>query len=118
MTTSTDSASYWPPLPLEEWSDTCDTLHVWTQMAGKVKLALSPFQNHYWHVALTLASRGLTTGVIPTTDGSFSIEYDFVDDRLVMAHSSGHIATIPLVPQSVASFYNGYLQALKDIAWR
>ena len=115
MTKSTDSTSNWPALPLEEWSDTCDTLHLWTQMAGKVKLALSPFQNHYWHVGLTLASRGLTTGAIPTPEGSFSIEYDFVDDHVVMAHSSGRTATIPLAPQSVASFYRHFLQALKEV---
>jgi hypothetical protein len=105
----------WPPLPLAEWSDTCDTLHLWTQMAGKVKLALSPFQNHYWHVALTLSSRGLTTGPIPVADGSFSIDFDFLDDTVIIVHSSGRGTTIPLAPQSVASFYGRFLQALTEI---
>jgi hypothetical protein len=115
MTQFTDSASKWPALPLEEWSDTCDTVHLWTQIVGKVKLALAPFQNHYWHVGLTLSSRGLTTGAIHVPDGSFSIDFDFVDDELVMAHSSGRMARIPLAPQSVASFYRRFLEILKTI---
>ena len=105
----------WPPLPLAEWSDTCDTLHLWTQMAGKVKLALSPFQNHYWHVALTLSARGLTTGAIPIPDGSFSIEFDFLESRLQVTCSNGRSSTIPLEPRSVASFYHRFMAALNDV---
>jgi hypothetical protein len=115
MTQSVDSAGRWPALPLSEWSDTCDTLHLWTQMAGKVKLALSPFQNHYWHVGLLLSPRGLTTGLIPTPDGPFSIDFDFLDDRLVIAHSAGRESTIELTPQPVASFYRRFVGALADL---
>jgi len=115
MTQAKNAARNWPALPLAQWSDTCDTLHLWTQMAGKVKLALSPFQNHYWHVALTLSARGLTTGPIPTNDGSFSIDFDFLGDRLVMSHCEGREAAIPLTPQPVAAFYARFTKALRDV---
>jgi uncharacterized protein DUF5996 len=115
MTQSLDATGAWPALPLAEWSDTCDTLHLWTQMAGKVKLALSPFQNHFWHVGLTLSPRGLTTGSILIPEGSFSIDFDFLDDRLIVAHSSGRTTTIPLAPQSVAAFYARFREALKSL---
>jgi hypothetical protein len=115
MTRSPEVVEVWPALPLAEWSDTCDTLHLWTQMAGKVKLALSPFQNHYWHVALTLSAHGLTTGPIPTTGGPFSIDFDFLHDRLVMLASGGKTADVPLAPQSVAQFYGRFKDALTSI---
>ena len=78
----------WPALPYQEWRDTCDTLHLWMQIVGKVKLALSPFQNEYWHVAFGLTARGLTTGVIPYRGRSFEVRFDFVDHNLFL-HTSG-----------------------------
>jgi hypothetical protein len=115
LTQAPDSQTAWPALPLAEWSDTCDTLHLWTQMAGKVKLALSSFQNHYWHVALTLTTRGLTTGPIHIQDGALSIDFDFLADQLVVAHSVGRSVSIPLEAQSVATFYGLFIAALESL---
>lgn len=104
--------SNWPALALGEWSDTCDTLHLWTQMAGKVMLALNPFQNHFWHVGLRLSARGITTGTIPYSRGAFSIDFDFIDHRLIVLTSDGDTESVPLAPQSVATFYRRFQQAL------
>jgi hypothetical protein len=84
-------------------------------MAGKVKLALSPFQNHFWHVALTLTTRGLTTGPIPVEDGVLAIDFDVLTDRVVISHSGGRNVEIPLEPQSVATFYGFFTAALQSL---
>jgi hypothetical protein len=102
----------WPALPLAEWQDTLDTLHMWTQIVGKVKLALSPFLNEYWNVALHVSSRGLTTGPIPARGGLFDVEFDFIDHELVIQTSAGERRAMPLVPRSVASFYAEFLATL------
>ena len=115
MSDFTEARNDWPALPLDAWSDTCDTLHLWTQMVGKVKLALCPFQNHYWHVALHLTARGLTTGTIPIEPGSLSIDLDFLADRLRIATTSGATAEITLEPRSVASFYARFQESLRAV---
>jgi hypothetical protein len=101
-----------PPLPLQAWNDTCDTLHLWMQIVGKVKLALAPFLNEWWHVAFHLTARGLTTGPIPSRDGIFEIEFDFVDHHLVVRTSEGRRTALALMPRSVADFYQHLMRAL------
>jgi hypothetical protein len=95
----------WPPLPLEEWRPTYNTLHLWTQIAGKLKVELSPFLNQLWHTALHLTPRGLTTQPIPYASEDFQVDFDFVDHQVVLLTSQGTRKSIPLYPRSVASFY-------------
>jgi uncharacterized protein DUF5996 len=97
--------SSWPDLPLAAWSDTCETLHRWTQIVGKVRLALTPLVNHWWNVTLYLTSRGLTTSSIPYGGRSFDIVFDFIDHRLRIETNDGHVETLPLRPMSVRDFY-------------
>ncbi|MGA7668839.1 MAG: DUF5996 family protein [Nitrolancea sp.] len=110
----------WPELPLEDWSDTCDTLHLWTQIVGKVALKLRPFLNEWWQIAFQFTPRGLTTGNIPYDGHVFSIDFDFVDHALIVATSDGRRIEHPLTPRSVASFYREVMLALErlDIAVR
>ncbi|MEA2639795.1 MAG: hypothetical protein QOF51_1189 [Chloroflexota bacterium] len=105
----------WPPLPWGEWRETGDTLHLWTQVVGKVKLQLCPALNELWQVALYPTSRGLATGRIPYETGAFGITFDFVEHELMVATSYGERRTMPLRPRSVAAFYHelmGILRAL------
>ena len=105
----------WPDLPLDAWRDTYATLHMWTQIAGKTRLALRPYQNHWWQVTLHLSARGLTTGPMAYASGLLDIEFDFVQHRLVMRTSQGAEQTIALRPMSVAAFYRQYLDALEKL---
>jgi hypothetical protein len=102
----------WPALPWDAWHDTCDTLHMWMQIVGKVKLALAPFLNEYWQVAFHLTARGLTTGPIPFRDGICEMEFDFVDHHLVVRTSDGRSTALALAPRSVADFYQHLMRAL------
>lgn len=110
----------WPRLSLEDWGATQATLHRWTQMVGKTRLALSPMQNHWWQVTFYVSARGLTTSPIPRGRGTFEIEFDFIDHLLVIRTSEGETRTLPLVPRSVADFYGDYMSTLRslDIAVR
>src|SRR4029077_8386335 len=83
----------WPALPLQEWQDTYATLHMWTQIVGKVRLAQSPLINHWWEVPLYISARGLTTSAIPYRDGIFEVEFDFLDHNLVIQTSQGQSRT-------------------------
>jgi uncharacterized protein DUF5996 len=105
----------WPPLPFAEWKDTSATLHMWTQIAGKVRLTLSPWTNHSWHVTLYVTSRGLTTSPIPHGSHTFEIQFDFIDHQLLINKSDGVRRTIPLKPQSVAQFYRTVMKTLSDL---
>ncbi|MDQ2945767.1 MAG: DUF5996 family protein [Acidobacteriota bacterium] len=105
----------WPALPLNEWRDTCDTLHMWTQVVGKVKLELCPFVNEWWEVALHLTARGLTTSTIPFARGVFEIDFDFVDHSLYIRSSDGEVKALPLKPRSVADFYAEFMAALRTL---
>jgi hypothetical protein len=105
----------WPTLPLDAWRDTYATLHMWTQMVGKTKLALAPPLNHWWHVTLITSARGLTTGPLPLGRLTLDIEFDFIDHALVMRRSDGARRTIPLRPQSVAAFFQEYEAALATL---
>jgi uncharacterized protein DUF5996 len=105
----------WPPLPLAEWSATRDTLHMWTQIVGKVRLALSPLTNHWWEVPLYVSARGLTTSPIPYSLGIFEVEFDFIDHVLRIATSRGETKTMNLVPKSVARFYEEFMNHLASL---
>jgi len=95
----------WPDLPLEAWSDTYATLHMWNQIVGKIRLVQSPWVNHSWHVPLYVTSTGLTTSPIPYGVRTFQIDFDFTRHRLAVQSSDGRAAGFPLEPQSVAAFY-------------
>ena len=105
----------WPALPFDAWRDTCATLHLWSQVVGKVRLVQSPWTNHSWHVTLYVTPRGLATGPIPHGGKTFSIAFDFVDHRLVMETSAGGVRAIPLCPRSVAEFYGAVMKTLAEL---
>jgi len=105
----------WPELPSAAWKDTRDTLHLWTQVIGKIRLAKTPWLNHSWHVALYVTARGLTTSPIPDGARSFEIEFDFIDHVLWLRASDGHSRQVELRPVSVAEFYADVTIALKEL---
>ena len=105
----------WPELPYAAWKDTRDTLHLWTQVVGKIRLALTPWLNHSWHVALYVTARGLTTSPIPDGARSFQIDFDFIDHVLWVRTSDGHFRQLVLKPMSVAEFYKATMIALREL---
>jgi uncharacterized protein DUF5996 len=105
----------WPALPLEQWRDTYATLHMWTQIVGKVRLAQCPPVNHFWEVTLYVSARGLTTSPIPYEGGIFEIEFDFLEHRLVIRTNSGSSKSISLLPMSVADFYQAFMEAMRSL---
>jgi hypothetical protein len=105
----------WPALPLDAWQDTHDTLHLWTQIAGKIRMVLSPKLNHWWHVALYVNSRGLTTAPIPYGQDTFEIQFDFLDHRLEVLSSAGRRTSFALGPHPVAEFYAKLMSALGSL---
>ena len=105
----------WPALPLEAWQATRDTLHMWTQIVGKVRLALSPLINHWWQVPLYVTARGLSTSAIPYRDGIFEVEFDFLSHNLIIRTREGLSRSIPLAPRSVADFYKEFMAALRSL---
>jgi hypothetical protein len=109
------TSNQWPPLPFAEWKDTAITLHMWTQIVGKIRLTLSPWTNHSWHVTLYVTSRGLTTSPIPHGSHTFEIQFDFIDHQLLIDKSDGARRTIQLKPQSVAEFYRIVMKTLRDL---
>jgi len=109
------SENSWPELPLEAWKDTYATLHMWTQIVGKVRLALAPHINHWWQVPLYVNSCGLTSSAIPYADRTFEVQFDFVEHQLVITVSDGQIKAMPLRPQSVAAFYAEFMAALRSL---
>lgn len=102
----------WPELPYAAWKDTLDTLHLWTQVIGKIRLTLAPWQNHSWHVTLYVTARGLTTSPIPWRDGAFQIDFDFNDHMLCIQTSRGERREIALRPMATADFYKAVMEAL------
>jgi hypothetical protein len=106
---------FWPPLPYAEWADTAVTLHMWTQIIGKIRLVLSPWTNHSWHVTFYLTARGLTTSPIPHGLHTFEINFDFIDHKLRIRKSDGQLRAIELRPQSVADFYGRVMAALEEM---
>ena len=110
------SGEIWPELPFEAWQDTYDTLQLWTQIVGKVRLAKAPMMNHWWQVPLYVTSRGLTTSPIPHGSGRcFQVDFDFIDHRLVIEVSDGTTESLPLAPRPVADFYGEVMDRLKAL---
>src|SRR5919197_3930884 len=105
----------WPELRSGEWSDTYATLHMWLQVVGKIALALAPPLNHCWGSALHLTGRGLATRVLQHGPRQFTMHFDFVDHRLLIAAADGDLRTIPLVPQSVADFYREVMTVIREM---
>lgn len=118
MTTSVEAMSadnIWPILPLSAWQDTYSTLHLWTQIVGKIRLALSPQLNHWWHSTLYVTPRGLTTASIPYQTQSFQISFDFLEHQLQIETSNGITKRIELAPRSVADFYQNLMSMLNEM---
>jgi len=108
-------AARWPELPYAAWKDTCETLQLWTQVIGKVRLALTPWLNHSWHVTLHVTTRGLGTPPIVYQGRAFTIEFDFIDHVLWLRTSDGHFRQLMLQPMTVAEFYADVMVALREI---
>jgi hypothetical protein len=103
----------WPALPLDSWRDTRDTLQMWTQIAGKICLALTPPVNHFWNIAFRVTARGLMTPILPYRDRTFTMTFDFVSHELAIDMSDGTRAALALRPQTVAEFYGETMAALR-----
>ncbi len=108
-------ARAWPALPLHEWRDTYTTIHRWTQVAGKIRLAQAPMINHWWQVPLYVTCRGLATSPIPYGTRTFQIDFDFIDHRLVIQTSDAAMESFPLEPRSVADFYGEMMARLRSL---
>jgi hypothetical protein len=104
-----------PALPFDSWSDTHATLHMWTQVVGKLRLSLCPLVNHWWNVAFYVTARGLTTSPMPYGDRALEISFDFIDHRLLINTCDGDSRTLPLKPQSVAEFYRSLMAVLAEL---
>lgn len=105
----------WPVLDYEKYKDTLSTVHLWTQIVGKIRLSNSPWINHSWHVTLYVSSRGLTTGSIPYSDGIFQLELDFISHELIISLSDGQRESMALYPRSVSDFYKELLGKLDQM---
>ena len=108
-------ANGWPSLPLAEWRDTYTTLHLWTQVVGKIRLGLAPMTNDWWQVPLYVTSRGLTTSPIPYAARTFAIDFDFIDHHVVIQTSDGANESFPLETLSVADFYGEIMDRLRSL---
>ena len=109
------SQALWPELSYAAWKDTYATLHLWTQIVGKMRLAQTPWVNHSWHVTLYVSPRGLTTSSIPYGQRSFELEFDFLRHLLRASTDEGLLREIPLLPLAVAEFYAEVMQALSEL---
>ncbi len=105
----------WPELTLSEWEGTKDTLHLWTQIVGKVRLELEPMINHWWQVPLYVSARGLTTSLMHAGGLGLEMEFDFLADQLHVRTTDGRLRSVPLAPQSVAEFYGATMRALAEV---
>ncbi len=104
----------WPALPLEEWSDTYSTLHMWTQIVGKLRLVQTPWVNHSWHVTFYITPRGLTTSTIPHDTCTFQLEFDFISHQLLIRTDTGVVNSMALQPRTVADFYHELIAKLAE----
>jgi hypothetical protein len=109
------TAGVWPGLPVNEWKDTYATLHMWTQIVGKIRLTLTPLENHWWNSVLYVTSRGLTTSPMPSGERTFEIDFDFIDHRLLIQTTDGAIKSLALEPRSVADFYKELMSILRSL---
>lgn len=105
----------WPGLLVEDWTATRDTLHMWTQIVGKIRLAHTPLINHWWQVTLYVTARGLTTGAVPHGNRLFELAFDFIDHQLIIHSSDGGTRTVRLEPKSVADFYTQTMTAMDEL---
>jgi len=112
------SPDVWPKLPCTEWVDTLATLHMWTQIVGKIRLTLSPWLNQSWHVTSYVTARGMTTSAIPYEGRLFQIEFDFIKHALNIEVSDGQTRTLPLEPKTVADFYKDLIASLDSLGIR
>jgi len=112
--TLTNQPECWPALPLDAWKETYATLHMWTQVVGKIRMVLTPLVNHWWNVPLYVTTRGLTTSRIPYGERSFELWFDFLRHRLVLETSEGITKTLPLEPMTVAAFYERCMEMLQS----
>jgi hypothetical protein len=110
-----EASDTWPALPYADLRPSLETLQLWTQIVGKVRLASTPWLNHSWHVTLFVSARGLKTPLIPHGDAAFEMEFDLLADALVIRASSGSAAQVPLAPKSVATFYAEVMDALQSL---
>lgn len=108
----------WPVLTLADWEDTRATVHMWTQIVGKIRLALQPRLNHWWQVTLYVSARGLTTSLMHAGERGIEIEFDFIDHRLVLRTTVGDVRVVALEPRTVASFYDATMAALHELGVR
>ncbi|MGD0307098.1 MAG: DUF5996 family protein [Candidatus Acidiferrales bacterium] len=108
-------ADPWPALPFAQWKDTCETLHMWMQIVGKIRLALTPLVNHWWEVPFYVTSRGLTTSPIPYEHGNFEMEFDFIEHLLRIETSNGATETLELEPRTVANFYREVMETVRGM---
>ncbi len=113
MSTNIDA---WPELPLDAWQDTYATLHMWTQIVGHVRMALTPLVNHWWNVPLYVCARGLTTSPIPYQRRVFEMRFDFIAHKLIVETSEGAVKTLDLAPRTVADFYAELMSLLRSLA--
>jgi hypothetical protein len=115
LTTLPDSPECWPEIRLADWQDTYATLHMWTQIVGKIRLELTPRVNHWWNVPLYVSSRGLHTSLIPYGNRHFDMEFDFFEHKLFIRTTDAKIASIALAPRSVADFYKEVMAVLRSL---
>jgi len=109
------SADVWPPLPLADWTGTRDTLQLWTQIVGKIRMVSTPILNHWWNVPLYVSARGLTTSLIPRGERAFQIDFDLIEHQLHLSVSDGSAASMVLEPRTVADFYDELMAHLDDL---
>lgn len=112
---SDSNTEIWPSLPLKEWQDTYATLHMWSQIVGKIRLAQTPLLNHWWNTTLYLTSRGLTSSPVPYGTRTFQMDFDFIDHRLLINTSDGSTKSLTLAPRSVADFYGDVIDTLSSL---
>jgi len=115
MSSSDSSSSAWPALAYADWADTCNTLHLWTQVVGKVKLRLAPFSNHWWGIVLFVTARGLTTGAMPYGERVLQIDFDFCAHELILRTSDAREQRIRLEPIATADFYAAVMAGLSAL---
>jgi hypothetical protein len=118
MTMDTTNTRDWPRLRVADWTATRETLHMWAQIVGKIRMAYAPAVNHWWHVTLYPNARGLTTSAMPYGTGVFEIEFDFLAHRLRVSTSDGGVREVRLEPKSVADFYRETMEALAELGLR
>jgi len=112
---SPDSPECWPSFRLADWRATYATLHMWTQIVGKIRLELTPRVNHWWNVPLYVSSRGLSTSIIPYGNRNFDMEFDFVESKLIVRTTDPRTASVVLAPRSVADFYHELMSTLRSL---